>query len=204
MHELCQNTAQRPYVSWFVVHLSKNNLWRTVVPRLNVTGHVSLPLPGWVIAKVSHHLLVDLRIILFEEINPGMPLFVNRLLLYLYRYGSGSTKVNDLDFEVIIDQYVRGLQVPMDDISRVDELYSAQQVVEDLNYWLIVQECSVLLYFVEIRFQILFFFFVVCHYQESMLDLWDRCGNRAYTSPCRLKARKVWEAGGILSLAFIR
>ena len=63
-----------------------------------------------------------------------MPLFVNRLLLYLYRYGSGSTKVNDLDFEVIIDQYVRGLQVPMDDISRVDELYSAQQVIEDLNY----------------------------------------------------------------------
>lgn len=63
-----------------------------------------------------------------------MPLFVNRLLLYLFRYGSRSTKVNYLDFEVIIDQDVRGLQVPMDDISRVDELYSAQQVVEDLNY----------------------------------------------------------------------
>lgn len=67
-------------------------------------------------AKVSHHLLVDFRIILFKKINPGMPLFVNRLLLYFSRYRSGPTEVADLDFEGTIDQYVGGLQVPMNDI----------------------------------------------------------------------------------------
>ena len=60
-----------------------------------------------------------------------MPLLISRLLLHLFGYGSRPTEVADLDFEVAVDQDVGGLQVPMDDISRVDELYSNQQVVED-------------------------------------------------------------------------
>ena len=63
-----------------------------------------------------------------------MPLLINRLLLHLSGYGSGPTEVADLNFQVTVDQDVGGLQVPMDDISRVDELHSDQQVVEDSNY----------------------------------------------------------------------
>ena len=45
--------------------------------------------------------------------------------------GSGQAEVADLDLAALIDKQVDGLDIPMNDIGRVEELNGARKVVQD-------------------------------------------------------------------------